>query len=180
VQLTLAGFAAAQLITGYLNGQYETARGLLDQRVLTTLGNPASRLLLDRETHDAIDTLKAAAASCGLKQGDRILGYYQTPGIIYALGGRALVFPAFTGWSPSLPPARIAAAAEGVLRYLPYEKAHNAFVVTRGIPSKDGFATPTPNLEQIARRLPDDYVLCGEVVWPLDQSVIRLWKPIGP
>jgi hypothetical protein len=180
VQLALAGFAAAQLITGYLHAEYEAARGVLDQRHLTTVGDPASELLVDEETRDAIDALKTAAARCGLKRGDRILGYYQTPGIVYALGGRTLVFPAFTGLFGRIPPARMTAAAEGMLKHLPYDQAHNAFVMTRPVTVPGGLETPLPNLQEIGRKLPEDYVLCGEAVWPLTHSTIRLWKPIGP
>ena len=62
------------------------------------------------------------------------------------------------------------------MKALPYREAHDAFVITH-------LSDPelrAPDLEAIGRKHPDGYELCGEAVWPVENVVIKLWKPIGP
>jgi hypothetical protein len=174
-QIAVAGFAAAQLVTGYLGAPYGNTKGALDLRSATTVGVPPTTLLLAPEAHDAVEALKSAAARCGFKAGDRMLGFYGVPGIVYALGGRVVTFPGFTGyfWGKR---AVSVSAAEAAMKALPYREAHDAFVITH-------LSDPelrAPDLEAIGRNHPDGYELCGEAVWPVENVVIKLWKPIGP
>jgi hypothetical protein len=174
-QIAIAGFAAAQLVTGYLGAPYGNTKGALELRSATDVGVPATTLLLAQEAHDAIEGLKSAAAHCGFKPGDRMLGFYGVPGIVYALGGRVVALPAFTGhfWKKSELSVR---AAEAVLPMLPYSEARNAFVITHFSDAQ----LRAPNLAAIGRKFPDDYELCGEAVWPVEYVDIKLWKPIAP
>jgi len=173
-QIAIAGFAAAQLVTGYLGAPYGNTKGALELRSATTVGVPPTTLLLAQEAHDAVEALKSAAARCGLKAGDRMLGFYGVPGIVYALGGRVVTLPAFTGyfWKTELS----VSGAEAVLPFLPYNEARNAFVITHFSDAQ----LHVPNLAAIGRKLPDDYELCGEAVWPVEDVNIKIWKPIAP
>ncbi len=169
IQLAVAGFVASQILTGYSTAQYGAYRGVQEQYHITALGDPPGHLLLDQETHDAIETLKAAAANCDLRRGDRILGFYHVPGLVYALGGRMLVFPFFEESFPT--------ATEAMLRFLPRDEAQRAFVITyspKALPSPE-----TTELHLFGRKFPEDYGLCGETLWPASGRMIRLWKPSG-
>ncbi|MEO8626610.1 MAG: hypothetical protein ABI612_00710 [Betaproteobacteria bacterium] len=176
-QLAIAGFVAAQLVTGYLHAPYGNTKGVLELRSATTMGNPPTTLLLDERAHDAVETLKGAATSCGFHTGDRILGFYGVPGMVYALGGRVVSFPAFTGnfWETTEISAQ---AAEVAVAALPYTEAHNAFVLSHLRTFLDAPELRAPGLKAIGRKFPDDYKLCGSAVWPFDETVIELWKPI--
>jgi hypothetical protein len=173
-QVAIAGFAAVQLVTGYLSAPYGNLKGALDLRSTIAVGDPPSRLLVAQDARDAIEALKAAGLRCGFKAGDRILAFYAVPGIVYALGGRIVKFPAFTGALGKSTELSIV-AAEHALKSVPYDEAHNAFVLTQ----LNGPGLRVPDLKAIGRTLPGDYELCGEGVWPVDSVTIRLWKPNG-
>jgi hypothetical protein len=170
VQITIAAFAAVQLITAYSTGQYGSSTGVAEQRIRTTLGNPQTQLLLDEKTCEAIKSMQQQAQGSGFCKGDAILGFYQVPGLVYALGGRVIGIPAFGGtYTQGVLPS---AAHEAILATFPYDTAHNAYVLT----SLDR-GEAVPNLQSIGRNFPADYDLCGETVWPALNRTVRLWKP---
>jgi hypothetical protein len=178
-QLAVAGFAVAQLVSGYLAAPYGNPKGVLQLDAPTTLGSPPSTMLLDRDTHEALEALKSAAAHCNFKAGDRMLGFYGVPGLVYALGGRPVMLPAFTGnfWGP---PEVTASAAEAALKRLPREQARDAFVILFLRNYVDAPELRAPDLQAIGRRMPSDYELCGSTIWPRAQHSVELWKPIVP
>jgi len=170
VQIAIAAFAAAQLVTAYLTAEYGAYTGVAEQRIPTTLGDPQTKLLLDQETCEAIKSIQQQAEGSGFKKGDAILGFYQVPGLVYALGGRAAGLADFMGsYTQGVLPS---AAHEAVLATLPYNTAHNAYVLT----SLDRDEA-VPNLQTIGRTFPNDYDLCAETVWPALNRTVRLWKP---
>lgn len=172
VLLAISVFAALQILTAYRTAQYDAYRGVFDQTHPTTLGDPPTTVLLDRETRDAITSIQRQAADCGLKKGDAILGFYQVPGLVYALGGRTLGVPYFIGYFHRDLPVK---AHETVLRTLPYDVSHGAYLLTSLAPGEE-----VPDLKAIGRSFPDDYRLCGETTWPATRRTVRLWKPRSP
>lgn len=170
IGIVIATVASIQILgAGNLTLPYRVATVYSLQNIPTQFGEPASSLLLDNKTHQVIENLKNAAYKNGFKPGDDILSFYNTPGLVYALGGKSPGFPWYFGGYPG---TKI--STEYGLQFIPADRLKRAFIL------EDTDNTPQfamPDLQRWGIHFPKDYILCGQFFWPITQRTFRLWKP---
>jgi hypothetical protein len=100
----LSACCAVYLVKGPLEAPYRLLTELRGQTVDTQIGEPGSIVKLDPELHAFITGVRKAALDNGFKPGDDMLGLFEMPGIVYALGGRSPVLP---WWISGYPGSRV-------------------------------------------------------------------------
>jgi hypothetical protein len=162
----ISAFACSQIISAGFIAPYKLNTTIQYQTVPTAIGFPATYLQLDPATSEFFAQIKQIAKSHGFKPGDDILSLCDTPGIVFALGGKSPVVP----WYTTLPNAKI--VNERILQQAPLARIKRAFIV-----QNENGAEAMPDLSKLGITFPADYVLCGQVIWPLTGEWVRLWKP---
>lgn len=165
--LVLVIFACSQIMTAGEVSPYRLNTALSSQVVPTELGIPPSTVRLDRDTSAFFESLRQAAHVCGLVAGDDILGFFNMPGVVFALGGRSPGGPWYNGGYPG-------------------DRESNAFLLqlAGGTRVRTAYLLQNTTDAKVAELLapfgavfPDDYRLCGSARWPQTGATVRLWKP---
>jgi hypothetical protein len=172
--LILSGFICSQIIYGYVvmpygNGYYPSgvAVPLSNQTTLTTFGFPANTLLLDEPNHNFINQTRSILQNSGFSVGDDIIGLFDMPGLIFAVGGNSLGRP----WYFSTPPQMDLDVH--FLQTADPERVKTAFLMTKG----DQLIA-----ERVLRRagveFPEKYLLMETAITPYTKETIYFWKPV--
>jgi len=165
--IAIGYLAFFQIVTGSLR-PYNLKTDIFRQTIPTEVGSPVTRLKLDPETHHFYVELQKLCRDNGFRSGDDVLIFYDMPGIAYVLGGKAPGMPWLIG--PRLP------AAEGYndvfLSMVPLERLKKAFII-----EDQNCDANHPHLRQHGLDFPDNYILCGTLVYPLREQTISVWKP---
>jgi hypothetical protein len=157
------------IVAGIRKQPYGLHEGLTRQTEVTSVGVPASSLLLDPETHRLVVELQRLARESGFREGDDLLAFYNMPGLVYALGGRSPGLPWFTS---GLPGSRV--VNEMGLRAAGVDRISRAFIVQT--PDSDAWLR---TLSPLGIAFPDRYVYCGTVIRRYSGLVLelKLWRP---
>lgn len=161
--LIIAFFAGSQIISASLS-PYRLNTDIFKQNISTTIGVPATNVQLDLATSNFFKAVQKIAISHGFKPGDDILAFTDMPGIVFALGGKSPVIAGFT----STPNA--VNVDTQLMELIAPTRLKQAFILENG---RLGF----PQLSKFNIKFPQDYKLCGEVMWPLTKEWVRLWQP---
>jgi hypothetical protein len=169
--LVISGFACAQIVSGCLYGPYRLNTGLLGQTQATEIGYPRTILKLDPETSEFFNRIREMAQENGFKPGDDVLGFFDLPGVVFALGGRS---PGYPWFYPGGFYKGARAFAEKALSLVPPERLRRAFIL-----ETSGSAEHMPDLAKFGINFPGDYILCGELAipYPWTKETVRFWKP---
>ncbi len=165
--LVISIFACAQIVTGCLYKPYRLNTGLWDQTRATEIGHPPTILKLDPETSEFFNRMRQMAQEHGFKPGDDVLGFFDLPGVVFALGGRSPGFPLYTGGYKGS-----RTFAEKALSSVPAERLKRAFIL-----ESSNNPQCMPDLAKFGINFPGDYILCGEMFWPVTKETVQLWKP---
>lgn len=167
--LTVLILSALQIVGGTITAPYGLNEGLLRQTVVTSIGSPPSHVSLDPDTHRLVVDLRQLADTCGFREGDDVLAFYNMPGLVYAMGARS---PGLAWYTSGLPGSRV--VNEQGLEAAGAARVSRAFILQ----------TPdaTPWLGTLARRgieFPARYTECGTVRRRFRGLVIELtlWRP---
>lgn len=162
-------FSAVQIVGGSSQDPYGLHEGLSRQTEATSIGSPATRLLLDRETERWLVELKRLAADSGFREGDDLLAFHNMPGVVYALGGRSPGLPWFTS---GLPGSRV--ANEKGLKAAGAERVSRAFIL-----QVTGSEAWLSTLAPLGIDFPRGYVYCGTITRHYRGLVfeLKLWRP---
>lgn len=166
----LSAFCAMQVIGGSLDAPYRMRSGLRLQTHDTEVGAPATRLKLDAEMSAFLTDVRRTAAASGFKPGDDVLGLFDMPGVIFALGGRSPGVPWYTVGYPGS--ERVNERALGLIGP---GRAGQAFIFQTT--SSDAWLR---TLGSFGIRFPDDYVLCGTLTIPYSwkREQVKWWRPL--
>lgn len=172
--LIISSFACAQIVSGCLYGPYRLNTGLLGQTQATEIGYPRTILKLDPETSEFFNRIREMAQENGFKPGDDVLGFFDLPGVVFALGGRS---PGYPWFYPGGFYKGARAFAEKALSLVPPERLRRAFIL-----ETSGSAECMPDLARFGINFPGDYILCGELAipYPWTKETVRFWKPRFP
>ena len=167
--LIITSFACAQIVSGCLYGPYRLNTGLSGQTQATEIGYPPTILKLDPETSEFFNRIRWMAQENGFEPGDDVLGFFNVPGVVFALGGRSPVNPWYYGGYKGS-----RNFAEKALSLVPPERLKRAFVL-----ETSGSAEWMPDLAKFGINFPGDYILCGELTipYPWTKETVRFWKP---
>jgi hypothetical protein len=171
ISALMATLAMSWTLTGPYVAPYRRATPMGDQTISVQVGVTGARMRVDPATARFIRSYRADAAKCGLREGDTVLAFSWTPGLVWAVGGRTAAITHFVhGFF-----AGAKEANEFALSRIPAGVQERAFVIhtTRG-------EKVHPTLLLGRQRFPADYRLCFEAQWPVNQDVVRLYAPPGP
>jgi hypothetical protein len=165
----LSAFCIVYIVRGQLEAPYRLLTGLRGQTEETPIGAAGSVVKLDPELHAFITDVRAAAERSGFKPGDDLLGLYDMPGIVFALGGRS---PGVTWWTMGYPGSR--PVMERAIELAGAERVRHAYILQT--------KSSTEWLQSLAPKgvnFPGDYVLAGTFTIPYSwaKEEVRLWRP---
>jgi hypothetical protein len=168
--LTITIFISTQVISAGLFAPYRLNTGVWDQTRATEIGHPPTILKLDPETKQFFNRIRLMAQEYGFKPGDDVLGFFDMPGVVFALGGRSPGTP----WYPGCGYKGARAFAEKALFLVPPERLKRAFILETSDSAKC-----MPDLAKFGINFPGDYILCGELTipYPWTKETVRFWKP---
>jgi hypothetical protein len=168
--LTILTFATSQVVSAGVFAPYRLRTALWAQTQATEIGHPRTILKLDSEARDFFNRIREMAHEHGFKPGDDVLGFFDLPGVVFALGGRSPGSPWYLGCGYK--GAR--AYAEKILSLVPPERLKRAFILETSDSAKC-----LPDLAKLGVNFPGDYILCGELMipYPWTKETVRLWKP---
>lgn len=133
----------------------------------------AHSLLLSENMARYIRDLRALAAAAGYQPGTPIIDLTgRTPGAVYALDGRALVFPwllsTYEGSNP---------AAAYALSLWPTEALREAWVLAVHENADQSDALSPSILRDLGLPFPEGYTPAGSVLRPISETLHTLWQP---
>jgi hypothetical protein len=143
------------------------AVALTKQTVPTAIGAPPTMLLLDEANHNFIEETRSILQHNGFKTGDDIIGLFDMPGLVFAVGGKSPGCP----WYFSAPSK--AEANSYFLKAVAPKRIRSAFVITKG----DGVKA-TVLLQQAGLNFPEGYILAGSMMTPYTKEKIDIWKTV--
>jgi hypothetical protein len=164
----LAASALVYIVKGPLEAPYRLLTPLKGQTEETALAD-GTTLKLDPALRGFIADVRRAAQASGFRPGDDILGFYDMPGIVYALGGRS---PAVPWWTTGYPGSRL--VSERALTVADRDRVRRAFILQT--------ASSTAWLQSLRAQgvnFPDDYVLGGTFTIPFawTKEEVKWWRP---
>lgn len=154
------------IISGSLYYPYRLVKPLTLQTVPTKIGNPPTTLRLDAASNAFIVALERAGKICGIGPKSHVLGFYDVPGIVFALGAESAGVPWYNGGYPGT-----LDAADRILSWVPRGALQTAFFITTG-------AGPIPEPHDYGMGFPRGYHVCSELRSPYNaDKPLEIWQP---
>ena len=140
---------------------------LWKQTEAVEIGNPATTLKVDPSLADFIRYVRKTMVADGFKPGDDVFGFFNLPGIIFAIGAKEPGAPWYFGtWYHQDD------TDGGKLRRVPLERRKRAWIITQ--------ADVVPYRKQFLESgidFPDGYRKIGSTINPTTGLEIGIWKP---
>jgi tetratricopeptide (TPR) repeat protein len=171
--LILAGFGAVQSIYGFVILPYRLNGPLNKKKIAVEYGIPSSKLYFDEPTADFFAALKNIFSSAGFQPGNDVIGLFNAPGLIHAVGG---VSPGHQWYyyAPNYFPPEMQDFNFYHLQKLEPARLKNAYILQYG---EINFFID--KLHKLNLLFPGEYINCGETISPYTNEIVRLWKPIS-
>jgi len=171
VSALLGLLAAGQFFFGFVVEPYRLPTSKLGQFVPTEIGDPASVLKVDPATAKFVAELRGIFREAGFQSGGDVLGLFDLPGVVFAVGGvspgRPWYFSNYgdVGENDNLRAIQAAGA----------ERIRNAFII-----QSDEDPRVAKYLEHVGIRFSEEFRLVGETWHPFRNYGIRVWAPRQP
>jgi hypothetical protein len=166
IPAVFATLITLMILSGSLYYPYRLVRPLSAQVVPTNIGNPATTLRMDVPTSAFFAALNRAGRDCGIGPKSYVLGFYDVPGIVFALGARSPGVPWYTGGYPGT-----LDVATRIVSWIPGGVLREAFVITTDSGS-------VPELQDQGAEFPQGFHLCSEIESPYGaKPLLKIWKP---
>jgi hypothetical protein len=164
----LSAFSTVYVVRGPLEAPYRLLTGLAGQTEDTSIGRGAT-LKLDPVLHAFITDVRKAADASGFRPGDDLLGFYNMPGIVFALGGRS---PGLAWYMTGYPGSPLVAAR--ALALADRERVRRAYILQTKASTEW-----LQSLAPLGINFPDDYVLGGTFTIPYSwaKEEVKWWRP---
>jgi hypothetical protein len=161
--------AGGQLFSGQFWKPYMFQPSLWKQTTAVEVGFPATKLLVDPALASFLHEIRATLDSSGYKAGDDVFGFFNLPGVIFAIGAKEPGAPWYFGtWYHQ-------DDTDGQkLRRVPLERRRNAWILTQ--------ADVRPFRRQFLESgidFPDGYLKIGQTINPTSGLEIGIWKPLS-
>jgi hypothetical protein len=158
---------------GEFTNQFKSYRlhgALFQQTVPVKFGYPGTTLYFEPATAEFFRATKEIFEQNGFQPGDDILGFFDVPGIIHALGG---VSPGHQWHFARGFPDEMLEVTYLHLSHVVPDRLRQSFVIERG--PLERFKN---YFEKLNLSIPHDYVFAGSVFWPQSNETLSIWKPI--
>ncbi|TAK42787.1 MAG: hypothetical protein EPO27_16185 [Betaproteobacteria bacterium] len=158
--------SAGQVASAFLVSPYRLATGILEQTDSVDLAR-GGKMLVDTQTAKFWTDMQSAGKRCGLRRDTYILGFFDVPGVVFALAGRS---PGVPWYSSGVAHAK--EFAEFVLSRTDHSRLERAWILSSAR-AREQF----PDLARFNVDFPNGFELCGSAYWPQEHGNIQLWKP---
>jgi hypothetical protein len=158
---------------GEYGNQYKSYRlhgSLAQQTVPVTIGYPGTKIYFEPMTAACFQLMKEIFTENGFKPGDDILGLFDVPGFVHAMGG---VSPGHQWHYARGYPEEMLEVTYQHLAQVPTERLQKSFLIQR-----DSIESFQHYLQKLELSIPQDYVFAGNLFWPHSKEMITIWKPI--
>jgi hypothetical protein len=169
----VAGILCLAAISHIYSGQflrpYMYQTSLWKQNTLTEIGNPKTILRVDNSLAKFIKYVRATLETAGYSPGDDVFGFFNLPGVIFAIGGKEPGAPWYFGtWYHDDD------TDGGKLRRVEIKRRQEAWIITQADVTRfrDEFALSGIDF-------PGGYRKIGQTVNPTTGLEIEIWKPIS-
>jgi len=165
----LSGLSLVYVLRGPLEAPYRLRAGLRGQTEETPIGARGGTLKLDPELHAFITGVRKTAIESGFRPGDDLLGFFDMPGVVFALGGRS---PGMAWYTMGYPGSRL--VMERGLALAGRERLRRAYILQTTASTEW-----LQSLRPLGINFPDDYVLGGTFTIPYSwaKEDVRWWRP---
>jgi len=159
--------AAAHLFSGHFLRPYMNQPPLWRQNIPVSVGWPATTLRLDPVSARFIEQVRATLVTHGFRPGDDVFGFFNLPGIVYAVGAKQPGAPWYFGtWYGGDD------TDGGKIRQVPLERRQRAWIITQA-----DLSAFSRQFRECAIDFPAGYEKIGETVNPTTTLPISIWKP---
>jgi hypothetical protein len=166
VACALSLAAAAHLFSGHFLRPYMNQPPLWRQNIAVSVGWPATTLRLDPESARFIEQVRATLVTHGFRPGDDVFGFFNLPGIVYAVGAKQPGAPWYFGtWYGGDD------TDGGKIRQVPLERRQRAWIITQA-----DLSAFSRQFRECAIDFPAGYEKIGETVNPTTTLPIAIWK----
>ncbi len=169
VAVLLSIGAAGHIFSGHFLRPYMFQPSLWKQTESLEIGVPATRLKVDPALASFLRHVRATLDAHGYKPGDDVFGFFNLPGVIYAIGAKEPGAPWYFGtWYHD-------DEADGSkIRLVPLERRQQAWIVTQADLSRF-----RPQFLYFNIDFPDGYTKIGHTINPVTGLEVGIWKPRG-
>jgi len=162
--------ALAQFFSGYVVQPYRLPTSKGEQSVPVEIGKPESVLKLDPASASFVEEIRGLCESAGFRSGGDVLGLFDLPGVVFAVGGvspgRPWYFSNYGEVGENDNIRAIEAAGAGRLR--------KSLII-----QADNDPRVATYLARVGIQFPDEYRFIGEVWHPFREYSLRVWAPAG-
>jgi len=131
------------------------------------VGFPATTLKVDPQVAQFLRYVREKLDGNGYKSGDDVFGFFNLPGVIYAIGGKEPGAPWYFGtWYHHDD------TDGGKLRRVPLERRQKAWILTQA-----DVTSFRPQFLESGIDFPDAYAKIGQTTNPTTGLEIGIWKP---
>lgn len=161
--------AAGQLFTGHFLRPYMHQPSLWHQTESIDVGFPATTLKVDPQVAQFLRYVREKLDGNGYKSGDDVFGFFNLPGVIYAIGGKEPGAPWYFGtWYHQDD------TDSAKLRRVPLGRRHGAWIITQA-----DVSSFRPQFLDSGIDFPNGYKKIGQTINPTTGLEIGIWKPIA-
>jgi len=159
--------AAGHIFSGHFLRPYMYQPSLWKQTASIEIGFPATRLKVDPALAAFLRDVRTALDTNGYKPGDDVFGFFNLPGVIYAMGAREPGAPWYFGtWYHQ------ENIDELKLERVPLARRQHAWIVTQADVRRF-----RPEFLKCEIDFPDGYKMIGKTINPVTGLEIGIWKP---
>jgi hypothetical protein len=161
--------AAAHIFSGHFLRPYMNQPSLWKQTESADIGYPATRLKIDPALAAFLHTLTSTLDVNGYKPGDDVFGFFNLPGVIYAIGAKEPGAPWYFGtWYHQ------ENLDELKLDRVPLARRQSAWIITQADVGQFRLQFLKCGID-----FPDAYRMLGQATNPVTGLEIGVWKPLG-
>jgi hypothetical protein len=165
----LCAGAAGHIFSGHFLRPYLYQPSLWKQTESIEIGFPATRLKIDPALAAFLSKVRATLDANGYRPGDDAFGFFNLPGVIFAIGAKEPGAPWFFGtWYHN-------DETDGAKLYpVPVKRRQGAWIITQAEVTHF-----RPQFQWFQIDFPDGYTKIGQTINPVSGLEVGIWKPRG-
>ncbi len=157
------------IFSGHFLRPYMFQPSLWKQTDIVAIGEPPTKLRVDPALASFLRQVRSTLDAHGYKPGDDVFGFFNLPGVVFAMGAREPGAPWYFGtWYHN-------DEADGAkIRMVPLQRRQNAWIVTQ-----DDLRRFEPQFHYFNIDFPNGYTRIGNTINPVSGLEVGIWKPRG-